>query len=337
MAASSTITAEPGHAGMRLDVFISAHLAPEYSRSQVARMIKAGRVTVNGAAARASSGVHLGDRIEIAAPSVPMPPQSTGDAPAIDVLAADDEFIVVNKPAGMTVHPAPGHPDATLVDALLARFPELAAMAEPDGVLRPGIVHRLDKETSGVMVVARTPFARTALARQFKDRIVRKIYLAIVRGILAHDQVTIERPIGRHPVERKRMSTVSHAARDAVSHVTVLARFPGSSRDDRGATLVRVRPETGRTHQIRVHLASIGHPCLCDRLYGRGASASDSQSDAPVFGRHALHALALSIAHPRSGERLEFVAPLPTDFAEFLSARGIAVDDTELRRWIDSP
>ncbi|HKN02106.1 MAG TPA: RluA family pseudouridine synthase [Candidatus Binataceae bacterium] len=336
MAAPATITAEPAHAGMRLDVFVSAHLAPEYSRSQVARMIKAGLVTVNGGAARASSGIRLGDRIEIAAPSVPMPPQSTGDAPAIDVLAADDEFIVVNKPAGMTVHPAPGHPDATLVDALLARFPELAAMAEPDGVLRPGIVHRLDKETSGVMVVARTPFARTALAGQFKERIVRKTYLAIVRGVLARDQVTIARPIGRHPIERKRMSTVSHAARDAVSHVTVLARFPGSSRHNHGATLVRVRPETGRTHQIRVHLASIGHPCLGDHLYGRGAGASGSQPAAPGFKRQALHALALSIVHPRTGARLEFVTPLPADFAEFLSTRGVAANDAELRRWIDS-
>src|SRR5262252_1570861 len=316
MSAAATITADSSCTGMRLDVFVSAHLAPEYSRSQVARMIKAGLVTVNGLATRASSGVRLGDRIQIAPPSVPLSVPSRSAAPAIEVLAEDPEFIVVNKAAGVTVHPAPGHPDATLVDALLERFPELAQMAEPDGVLRPGIVHRLDRETSGVLVVARTPFARTALARQFKDRVVRKTYLAIVRGVVAREHTTLTRAIGRHPTERKRMSVASRAPRDAVSHVTTLARFAGTARDDSAATLVRVQPETGRTHQIRVHLASMGHPCLGDRLYGRG-----TDNVTPSFRRQALHALALSIVHPRSGERLDFVAPLPEDFKQFLSAR----------------
>ena len=249
-----------------------------------------------------------------------------GDAPEIPVIFADDEIIVVNKPAGMTVHPAPGHPNGTLVDALLARFPELAAMAEPDGVLRPGIVHRLDKDTSGVMVVARTPFSRTALSRQFKDRSVSKTYLAIVKGKVARDHLTIERPVGRHPVERKRMSVRSHAPRDAVSHITVLARFDG---DDAGTSLVRVKPDTGRMHQIRVHLASIGHPCLGDPLYGGKAAGGG------FFHRQALHALALSIAHPRSGERLEFIAPLPVDFEEFLATKKLASDAGELRSWIE--
>jgi 23S rRNA pseudouridine1911/1915/1917 synthase len=184
--------------------------------------------------------------------------------------------------------------------------------------MRPGIVHRLDKDTSGAMVVARTPFARMALARQFKDRTVRKTYLAIVRGIVGPDRMTIARPLGRHPVERKRMSVSSRNPSEAISHIGVLHRFPGNS----PATLVRVRPETGRTHQIRVHLASAGHPCLGDPLYG-GAKAAGG---ARFQGRQALHALALAIDHPRTGERLEFIAPVPEDMAAFLSTRGIAAD-----------
>jgi len=329
MTRPTTFTADMAHAGARLDVFVSAHLTPQHSRSQVARMIKAGLVTVNGAPARAAGAVRAGDRIEIAPPRAPLPRQSTGEAPAIDVLYSDDELIVVDKPAGMTVHPSPGHPDATLVDALLARFPELAMMAEPDGVLRPGIVHRLDKDTSGVMVVARTPFARTALSRQFKDRTVKKTYLAIVRGVVARDRVTIARPVGRHPVERKRMSVASHTPRAAVSHVTALHRFKPTRRDDPGATLVRVIPETGRTHQIRVHLASIGHPCLGDALYG-GPKGGD-------FTRQALHALALEIAHPKSAARMEFIAPPPADFAAMLARHGVVANASEIRRWIDAP
>ena len=331
----ATIVVDAEHDRMRLDVFISMRLAPEYSRSQVARMIKAGLVRVNGAGARASSAVRTGNRIEIDAPRAgelrDTYPDS-GAAPEISVIFADDEIIVVNKPAGMTVHPAPGHPDGTLVDALLARFPELAAMAEPDGVLRPGIVHRLDKDTSGVMVVARTPFSRTALSRQFKDRTVKKIYLAIVKGKVARDRITIERPVGRHPVERKKMSVRSHAPREAVSHVTVIRRFDPVKDGEPGASLVRIRPETGRMHQIRVHLASIGHPCIGDTVYG---GAKGAGGFAGKFERQALHALALSIAHPRTAERLEFVAPPPADFVEFLERRSCAVDNREIRRWIE--
>ena len=317
---------------MRLDVFVSMRLRPEYSRSQVARMIKAGLVTVNGDPARASSGVRTGDRIELAAaPAGALYDPSTcmkDDAPEVPVIFADDEIIVVNKAAGMTVHPAPGHPNGTLVDAMLARFPELAAMAEPDGVLRPGIVHRLDKDTSGVMVVARTPFSRTALSRQFKDRTVGKTYLAIVKGIVARDRLTIERPVGRHPVERKRMSVRSHAPRDAISHLTVIARFDPVSPGEAGASLVMVKPETGRMHQIRVHLASIGHPCLGDPLYGGKVGGGE------FLHGQALHALALSLTHPRSGAPLEFIAPLPPAFVEFLAQRSYPADSRQIRRWI---
>ena len=294
----------------RLDQFVAAALAPEYSRSRVARMIKAGLVKINGVVARAAAPLHPGDQIELEAPPLPPPLPPSEGAPAIEVLFADDELIVVNKPAGMTVHHAPGHLDSTLVDGLLARFPELAAMAEPDGVMRPGIVHRLDKDTSGVMVVARTPFARASLAAQFKDRTVRKFYLALVHGVVAGERITIDRPVGRHPMERKRMSIRSRHPRAAVSHVTVLRRLTD-------LTLVGVRPETGRTHQIRVHLASSGHPCVGDALYGRRAA------DESPLQRQALHAFVLAVDHPRTGHRLVFRAPLASDLEEYLASRGI--------------
>lgn len=328
LAIRTILDAGPEHERKRLDQFVAANLAPEYSRSQVARMIKAGLVTLNGGVARASSALHRGDRVEIrplpAPAAVPVP----ASAPEIEVLFADSELIVVNKPAGMTVHPAPGHLHSTLVDALMARFPDLATMVEPDGVVRPGIVHRLDKETSGVMVVARTPFARTALSSQFKERTVRKIYVAVVRGRVARDRQEIARALGRHPTERKRMSVRSRNPREAISHATVLHRL-----DDpvAAATLVRVRPETGRTHQIRVHLATIGHPCLGDPLYG-GSKGKDESG----FARQALHALALAVDHPRTGERLEFIAPIPDDMRRFLASRGLVPDAAVVRRWIDS-
>lgn len=304
----------------RLDQYVAAALAPEYSRAWVGRMIKAGLVKLNGAPARAAATLRPGDRIELAAPPAPAPLPPPWPAPALDVIFADDELIVVNKPAGLTVHQAPGHPDATLVDALLARFPELAAMAEPDGVMRPGIVHRLDKDTSGVIVVARTPFARAALARQFKERTVRKFYLAIVHGVVARDRITIDRPVGRHPTERKRMSVRSHKPRAAVSHVTVLHRLVDT-------TLVGVRPETGRTHQIRVHLAAIGHPCVGDPLYGRRGTDASLQ-------RQALHALRLEFDHPRTGCRLGFTAPLAAELEAWLATRGAGAVDAAIARWL---
>jgi 23S rRNA pseudouridine1911/1915/1917 synthase len=331
------VDSAPGR--IRLDVFVAAELGAEFSRSQAARMIRAGLVRLNGAPARAADAVRAGDRIEIQSPSaITAAATSPGeaDASAIEVLYADDEIIVVNKPAGMTVHPAPGHPGGTLVDAMLARFPEMAAMAEPGGVMRPGIVHRLDKDTSGVMVVARTPFARMDLAHQFKERTVSKIYLAVVRGVIGRERFSITRPVGRHPVERKRMSVNSRHGREALSEVRVLARMPAAGA---GTTLVGVRPLTGRTHQIRVHLASIGHPCLGDPLYGGRQSKGSKDATFPgttsSFERQALHALGLRLSHPRTRAALEFVAPPADDLASFLMARGIATERADLERWVE--
>jgi 23S rRNA pseudouridine1911/1915/1917 synthase len=328
-----TFTVKHAPERIRLDVFLTAEMAPEYSRSRVARTIRAGAVTVNTATAdNPAHPLRAGDRVTVrsgeASESPPVaPPQF--EIPTVSILHADEEVIVVNKPAGMVVHVAPGSPGPTLVDALLKQFPELAAMAEPDGVMRPGIVHRLDKETSGVMVVARTPFARMSLSRQFKDRVVRKVYLAAVRGIVTRDELTVSRPLGRHPTERKRMSTHSRSPRDALTRFSVLRRFAPLG-EGCAATLLRAIPATGRTHQIRVHLASIGHPCLGDRLYGRKAEAG-----AAPFERQALHALALEFAHPRSAARLRLVAPPAADFAAYLRDREVAPDSRLIADWLE--
>lgn len=327
------LTAESGDDRMRLDVFVAARLYPEFTRSQVARMIKAELVTLNGEPTRASASVRTGDRVEILRPRPAEALDLTAPAPDIAVTYADDEIIVVNKPANMTVHPAPGHPDATLVDALLSRFPELARMAEPDGVLRPGIVHRLDKETSGIMVVARTPYAKTSLSSQFKERTVKKVYLAIVSGTIARERLTISRPVGRHPVDRKRFSISSRHGREAVTHVAVLMRFATVESYEEPATMVAAIPETGRTHQIRVHLASLGHPCLGDKLYG--AESKRARADAgDGFKRHALHALALAFAHPRTGERMKFIAPLAEDFTQYLESVAASFDEKAIERLV---
>jgi 23S rRNA pseudouridine1911/1915/1917 synthase len=321
------------HEHRRLDQFVAAALAPEWSRSQVARMIKAGLITLNGAAARASCVIRPGDRIEIPSAILQRPAEVTrfGTASAaivsrIEILFCDSELIVVNKPAGMPVHPSAGHPDSTLVNELLVQFPELAEIDEPGGLMRAGIVHRLDKETSGVMVVARTPFARMQLSQQFKDRAVIKLYLAIAKGVVARDRFSVDRPLGRHPTERKRMSIRSHKLRTARTDFLVLHRLEGPQ----SATLLKARPQTGRTHQIRVHLAAAGHPCLGDTLYGGKGNFGWARKG------QALHALALTIAHPRTGERLEFVTPIPVDFCEFLSTRGLTVGPPTIRQWIEA-
>lgn len=296
-------------------------------------MIKAGLITLNGAATRASCTIHPGDWIEIASGVLHQGAEltrfgtaSTALVSRVEILFYDSELVVVNKPAGMAVHPSPGHPDSTLVNELLRRFPELAALDEPNGLMRAGIVHRLDKETSGVMVVARTPFARMELSRQFKDRAVSKLYLAITKGVVTRDRFSVDRPLGRHPTERKRMSIRSHKLRTAHTDFLILHRFVGPE----PASLVKARPQTGRTHQIRVHLAATGHPCLGDTLYGgKGNFGWPRQGQA-------LHALALTITHPRTGERLEFVAPIPNDFCEFLNARGFVVGPSIIHQWIEA-
>jgi 23S rRNA pseudouridine1911/1915/1917 synthase len=230
----------------------------------------------------------------------------------------------------MTVHPAPGHAHSTLADALLARFPELAVTAEPDGVMRAGIVHRLDKDTSGVMVVARTPWARMALSQQFKDRTVSKVYIALVCGIVRRDCFTVERPLGRHPTERKRMSVRSRHPRTAITHFHILERFCDVYAP---ITLLKAKPETGRTHQIRVHLAASGHPCLGDPLYGR---AGEPNTTGWMRSGQGLHALKLAVNHPRTAQRLEFIAPPASDMTDFITRRGAEIGPAAVERWLES-
>jgi 23S rRNA pseudouridine1911/1915/1917 synthase len=217
-------------------------------------------------------------------------------------------MIVIDKPAGMVVHPAPGNFTGTLVHALLHHCKDLTGI---NGVLRPGIVHRLDKETSGVMVVAKSDEAFQHLTKQFKNRTLDKVYLAIARGTFQPEEGVIDLPVGRHPKERKRMCAPSPRGREAVTDWKVLERF-------RGAMFLELHPRTGRTHQIRVHLAAVGHPVLGDPLYGRGKGMKDPLGHGKKLQRHALHAYRLGLTHPLSGKKVEFISPVPQDMKTLL-------------------
>ena len=289
-------------AGQRLDQVL-AQLAG-VPRAQAQRWIEAGRVALDGARARASQRVATGAEIAVDPPE-PTPLEARPEAIPLAVLYEDADLIVIDKPAGLVVHPAPGHASGTLVNALLHHCRDLAGIG---GVLRPGIVHRLDRGTSGVLVVAKNDAAHVALAAQFKDHSIERVYTALVRGVPGADTGSAVRAIGRHPVDRKRMSVRTKSGRAAETHWRVVQRFPKSS-----VALLEVRPATGRTHQIRVHLSSAGLPIVGDPVYGKGGES---------FGlaRPALHAAVLGFTHPSSGERLRFEAPLPADFADALAA-----------------
>ena len=273
------------------------------SRSQLQRWIEEGRVSVAGEVVRKpNKKVREGDLL-IADPPPVEEDVARPEALDLDVIHEDADLIVVDKVAGMVVHPAPGHPDGTLVNALLHRCGDLAGVG---GVLRPGIVHRLDRGTSGIIVAAKNDAAHLGLSRQFHDHSIERVYLAFVRGLPRASEGRVDEPIGRHPRDRKKMSTRSRSGRDAMTRWRVSERFPVSNQ-----CRLEVRPETGRTHQIRVHLASIGLPIYGDTLYGRGRGAIARQL--PHLLRPALHAAVLGFVHPRPGERLRYEAPLPAD------------------------
>ena len=289
----------PEHAGLRLDAAL-ARLFPEHSRSRLQAWMKQGRVTVDGMAADAKRKMWGGERVEVDAAADPAESIHRPEAIALTVVYEDDHLLVIDKPAGLVVHPGSGNWSGTMMNALLHHAPQLAEIP------RAGIVHRLDKDTSGLLVVAKTLAAQTDLVRQLQARSVKRCYLALAHGAVTGEGV-VDAPIGRHPVQRTKMAIVPRG-REARTHYSVRERFSA-------ATLVECRLETGRTHQIRVHLASIGHPLVGDTVYGKRKSV-DARLDA--FHRQALHAWRLSLVHPFGGDVMEWEAPLPADFAFLL-------------------
>lgn len=287
---------EPEAAGRRIDAYLASLGEPFASRSQVKRLIEGGAVSVNGkVCTKASYPVAAGDQIRAEIPQeVELPPQPQNIP--LSIVFEDDHIIVVNKARGMVVHPAPGNKENTLVNALLAHTDQLSDIGDAD---RPGIVHRLDKETSGLMVVAKTADAHRHLAAQLKARTMGRTYLAFVHGNPRTDSGTIDAPIGRHPVHRQRMAVVE-GGREAISHYRVIERY-------RRHALLEVDLVTGRTHQIRVHLSYIGHPIIGDVRYGA------SKKERLFEGGQALHAWRLTLVHPHTNELMTFTAPLPSE------------------------
>jgi len=319
MADERIIASIPGElAGMRLDAAL-AQVFGAYSRSQLSQWLKEGALTVDGGPSRASSPVRGGEEVRLRVPDAPIS-AAQPESIALDVVHADPAIIVLNKPSGLVVHPAAGHRQGTLLNALLHYAPELAALP------RAGIVHRLDKETTGLIVVARTAAAQTSLVRQLQERTVHREYRALVQGLLISGG-TVDLPIGRHPVDRKRMAVVD-GGKLAITHYRVMERL-------RAHTLLEVQLDTGRTHQIRVHMAKLGHPVVGDPAYGgrprpvRGMTPEAALALAD-FRRQALHAAVLGLKHPNTGEACRFEAPLPPDFLSLLDAlRADAMKGTE--------
>ena len=299
----------------RLDLFLR-HRCPELSRSRIQTLIKSGAIRVNGAQTRPAYLVQPGDEIAVELPE-PEPLAAFPESLPLSIAYEDDDLLVVDKAAGMTVHPAPGATEGTLVNALLHHCRDLSGI---NGTLRPGIVHRLDKETSGLLVVAKRDTAHRALAARLQAHQVERHYLALVWGVLREESGRIEAPIGRHPKNRKKMAVVEDG-RDAATNFSVIERCPF-------ATWVECQLETGRTHQIRVHLAHIGHPVFGDPVYGGRDQARGIRPEyrrqanwmLSLIKRQALHAKKLCFAHPTTGEMMEFTAPLPEDLRAVLEA-----------------
>ena len=283
----------------RLDAFLASSL-DGLTRSQATRLIESGEVAVNGRAVSKSYKLAGGEDIAVTLPE-PEPVEAVPQDIPLDVVYEDADVIVVNKPSGMVVHPSPGHPDGTLVNALLHHC--AGTLSGVGGALRPGIVHRIDRDTSGLIIAAKNDAAHQYLSAQLADHTLARTYECIVVGKLREDRGTVDAPIARHPTDRKRMAVVA-GGREAVTHWEVIARYPGY-------THVRCRLETGRTHQIRVHMAYIGHPILGDTVYG-------AKKEVPGLTGQCLHAVGLRFLHPRTHEVVELSCPLPEEFTRML-------------------
>lgn len=292
---------ETASAKERIDKYVKALLGEDMSRSQIQLWIQNGDITVNGVQVKVNHKVAEGDLVTLIIPA----PEYTELVPEhipLDVYFEDKDVIVINKERGMVVHPAPGHPSGTLVNALMYHCQDLSGI---NGELRPGIVHRIDKDTSGLIMAAKNDKAHASLAAQLKEHSVTRKYFALVHGNLSHDQGTVDAPIGRDPHDRKMYTVIDRNSKEAVTHFQVVERFGDY-------TLLELKLETGRTHQIRVHMKFIGHPIVGDPLYGRSKGVK--------MNGQALHAAVLGFVHPSSEQYLEFTAPLPDDMEEVLLA-----------------
>ena len=287
-------------AGERLDAFV-ARTVPGLTRSAAQRLLEEGCVTVNGKPAKKNYKLGVNDEVTVVVPE-PEPVDIQPKEIPLDIVYEDEDVVVINKPKGLVVHPAAGHQDDTLVNGLMYAMGD--SLSGINGELRPGIVHRIDKDTSGLLAVAKNDLAHVVLASQLKDHTMARTYECIVCGNLKEDSGTVNAPIGRHPTDRKKMCVTERGSKEAVTHWEVLARY-------RGYTHVRCRLETGRTHQIRVHMAHIGHPILGDTVYGRKKPELGQDSQC-------LHAGVLCFKHPRDGRSVMVFAPLPAYFAEVL-------------------
>ena len=290
------ITLIPEEAGERVDAFI-ARSVPDLTRSAVQKLLEKGSVTRDGKPVKKNEKTAVGGALELALPE-PEPVDVVPQDIPLDVIYEDDDLIVVNKPVGLVVHPAPGHPDGTLVNALLYHCGK--SLSGINGELRPGIVHRIDRDTSGLIVAAKNDRAHLALAAQLQDHSLARVYEAVAVGNFREDEGTVDAPIGRHPVDRKRMAIDHKGGRRAVTHWKVLGRYPGY-------THIQCQLETGRTHQIRVHMAALGHPLLGDVVYG-------SKKPWPGLAGQCLHARKIRFVHPSTGELVELECPLPEWF-----------------------
>ena len=304
----NVILIQAEESGERIDALL-AHNLDNFSRSAVQKLIEDGNVTLNGKAIKKNYKTLAGDVFEIVLPEIAEIPLIAQDIP-LNIAFEDDDIIVINKERGMVVHPAPGHPDGTLVNALMHHCGD--SLSGIGGEKRPGIVHRIDKDTSGLLVVAKNDYAHQFLSAQLADRSLSRVYEAVVRGTLKEDSGTIDRPIGRHPTDRKRMAVTDRNSKNAVTHWEVIARY-------NSYTHVRCKLETGRTHQIRVHMASIGHPLLGDFTYG--AASPDKGLEGQC-----LHARQLKLIHPRTEKQVVIESELPEYFTQVLDKLGNSKD-----------